>query len=279
MVPKPIGQVCPVDPAGGEIEHEVLLVIDGCVDLGAVEDEKGLHGGMADALVAVDERVVLDQREAERRGLLDHGRIEIDAIERRLWLCNGGVERTEIADAGRAAASLEDVAVQLDNLPQGEISHQARRRYSSSFFRRTRTAARANSGSGVASRSVIAARASSSGASPRRSASWRSLSACAGERSIVSLMDVLYLVAAPSNNMVEGTSSEQPAAHHKRSVGGCNNSAGEPGKTETRLEESWHKLDEVLEAESLLIGRVTYDSFAAPWPERSGRGHRANEDV
>ena len=79
--------------------------------------------------------------------------------------------------------------------------------------------------------------------------------------------------------MVERTGSEQPAAHHKRSVGGCNNSAGEPGKTETRLEESWHKLDEVLEAESLLIGRVTYESFAAAWPERSGRGHRAHEDV
>src|SRR5207247_1475760 len=59
--------------------------------------------------------------------------------------------------------------------------------------------------------------------------------------SIVSLMDVLYLVAAPSNNMVEGTGSEQPAAHHKRSVSGCNNSAGEPGKTETRLEESWRR--------------------------------------
>lgn len=31
-----------------------------------------------------------------------------------------------------------------------------------------------------------------------------------------------------------------------------------------------YKLQEVLEAESLLIGRVTYESFAAAWPERSG---------
>jgi dihydrofolate reductase len=31
-----------------------------------------------------------------------------------------------------------------------------------------------------------------------------------------------------------------------------------------------YKLDEVLEAESLLIGRVTYESFAGAWPERSG---------
>jgi dihydrofolate reductase len=31
-----------------------------------------------------------------------------------------------------------------------------------------------------------------------------------------------------------------------------------------------YKLDEVLEAESLLIGRVTYESFAGAWPGRSG---------
>jgi dihydrofolate reductase len=31
-----------------------------------------------------------------------------------------------------------------------------------------------------------------------------------------------------------------------------------------------YKQDEVLEAESLLIGRVTYQSFAGAWPKRSG---------
>ena len=35
-------------------------------------------------------------------------------------------------------------------------------------------------------------------------------------------------------------------------------------------EQMQYKLEEVLEAESLLIGRVTYESFAGAWPERSG---------
>lgn len=34
--------------------------------------------------------------------------------------------------------------------------------------------------------------------------------------------------------------------------------------------EEQYKLDEVLEAESLLIGRVTYESFADAWPSRTG---------
>lgn len=84
MVTKPVGQVRPVHPASGEIEHETLLVIEGGVDLGAVEDKEGFHGGVPDALVAVDERVVLNQREAHRRGLLDHRWIQIAATERRL---------------------------------------------------------------------------------------------------------------------------------------------------------------------------------------------------
>src|SRR6478735_9448729 len=31
-----------------------------------------------------------------------------------------------------------------------------------------------------------------------------------------------------------------------------------------------YKLDEILAAESLLVGRVTYESFAGAWPEREG---------
>ena len=63
-------------------------------------------------------------------------------------------------------------------------------------------------------------------------------------------------------------------------------SGGEPGHPHSGWvrdfispEQLRYKLDEVLEAESLLIGRVTYESFAAAWPERSDHGHRADPDV
>lgn len=52
---------------------------------------------------------------------------------------------------------------------------------------------------------------------------------------------------------------------------------GEPGHPHTGWaidfmspEQVRHKTEEALEAESLLLGRVTYESFAGAWPERSG---------
>lgn len=36
-------------------------------------------------------------------------------------------------------------------------------------------------------------------------------------------------------------------------------------------EQESYKLQEVLEAEALLLGRVTYEGFAEAWPERSGK--------
>jgi dihydrofolate reductase len=52
---------------------------------------------------------------------------------------------------------------------------------------------------------------------------------------------------------------------------------GEPGHPHSGWTMEYHddeqvkyKLDETLEAESLLLGRVTYEGFAEAWPERSG---------
>src|SRR3989442_5458381 len=196
----------PIEPASGQIEYKALLGVDGGIDLGTVEYQECLHGGMPDTLVAIDERMALSQRETQRRGLLSErpwaGRLRTPAhrspgCRARPWSPGGG------ADAAQRP-------------PQRNVAHQARRRYSSWFFCSTRLAAASKSSSRVASRSATAARARSSGVRPRRSASWRRRSACAGGRSIVTFMCVLYRVAGPSNNMVERTGPGRPAAHHAR---------------------------------------------------------------
>ena len=52
------------NPTTGAVEavHEALLILYKCIDLAAVENQERLHGGVADALVAVHERVVSNQR-------------------------------------------------------------------------------------------------------------------------------------------------------------------------------------------------------------------------
>src|SRR6266480_680888 len=49
------------------LEYKALLGIDGGIDLGTVEYQKRFHGGMPDALIAIDERVVLNQRHTQHR--------------------------------------------------------------------------------------------------------------------------------------------------------------------------------------------------------------------
>src|SRR3990167_3113786 len=210
MATKPVGEGTAGGPAGGEIEHEALLVVHRAIDVRAVQDQTRRHRRMCHALVAINERVALHQREAKRRSFLSERGIQVDTAERGFGLSDSGLKRSDIAGARGAAGRFEEAAMQFHDLPEREIPHQARRRYSSSFFRSTRSAAALKSSSRVASRSAIAARARSSGARPRRSASWRSRSVWAGESSMVSFMRVLYRVPGRPTTRFSGPAA--PAA-------------------------------------------------------------------
>ena len=61
MLTKPVDRVAAPDPVSREIKDQVFLVIDGGADLGAVEDEERLHGGVPSTLVAIDTRVAAMQ--------------------------------------------------------------------------------------------------------------------------------------------------------------------------------------------------------------------------
>ena len=70
MLPKPIDEVNAARTAGGEVTHEVLLFINGGVNIGAVEQEERCHRRVRNALVAVHEWMPLGKRKAQRSGLL-----------------------------------------------------------------------------------------------------------------------------------------------------------------------------------------------------------------
>jgi hypothetical protein len=129
--------------------------------------------------------------------------MKIASAERCPGLRHRRFESTQIPDACGATARCKHEAVQFNHLAQGQVAHQARRRYSSWFFLITRSAAAWKSSEGVANTSATTARAKSSGESPRRSASWRSRSAWAADSSMLSFMRALYRGDAPSNKPLE----------------------------------------------------------------------------
>jgi hypothetical protein len=102
-----------VQPAGGQMHHDAFLIIDVGIDLGAVQNEERLHGGMADALVPVDEGVVLDQGEAKGGRILSQRRVQVGPVERRPGQSQGRFQRSEIANPSRTARGLEESPVKL----------------------------------------------------------------------------------------------------------------------------------------------------------------------
>jgi hypothetical protein len=58
MFLKPLGQLVSRYATGGQVEHETLLVVDGCDDLGAVQHQECLHRSMGNAFVAVEEWMI-----------------------------------------------------------------------------------------------------------------------------------------------------------------------------------------------------------------------------
>jgi hypothetical protein len=70
-------------------QHHALLLVHAGIQLKAVEDQERFHRRVPDALVAVHEGMVLDQREGQRRRLLHHGWVEFLSAEGHLRLGDG----------------------------------------------------------------------------------------------------------------------------------------------------------------------------------------------
>lgn len=82
----PVAQVRTDNAAGDQREEDCLGLIDGRYQFEAVENEERFEGGMANSLVAVDERMIVDEREGESGALFFDGRIQVDTIEGCSWL-------------------------------------------------------------------------------------------------------------------------------------------------------------------------------------------------
>jgi len=99
----PFGESFSTNLSGGDSENKPLLFVHIGVEFMTVENEKNLDRGMSHPLVAVDERMIRDQRESQRCGLLRYRRIEICTIETLSRLRHGRLEESEVANANTSA--------------------------------------------------------------------------------------------------------------------------------------------------------------------------------
>src|SRR5262249_44935464 len=148
--------------------------------------------GVAYPLVAIDEGMILDQREGQGHRLLQNGRVEFLPAERHVRLCDGRLQAPEVAYSFPTAGLLKGQAGQFEYLLDGQVAHQASLRYSSAFFARTYRAAWRKSSPGCRSQSCSLARARPSGDTPARWASSRSCCICSSESGMV-IMVSAYL--------------------------------------------------------------------------------------
>ena len=108
---QPVRQLAASHAARSEIQDETFLILDRGSNLRAIQHQECLHRCMPHPLVAVNEGMPLDQRKAQRGGLLRQRGIQIDATEGGLGLRDCRLKRTEITEPCGTAGDLEKSSV------------------------------------------------------------------------------------------------------------------------------------------------------------------------
>jgi len=102
-----------------------------------IENHHDLHCCVANAFIAINERMVLNQREAQTGNLVPKTWVQILAGEALPRLSQSGFEKAQIPETLRTTTLLNQLAVKSQDLSQGQPTHQAKRRYSSLFLAST----------------------------------------------------------------------------------------------------------------------------------------------
>ena len=97
MLLNPLGEFSSPGCAGGDAHDHAFCVINFRFQLETIEHKENFHGGVADALVSVHERVISNQREAECGGLFRQGWIQVRVRERGARLCHGRLECAKVS--------------------------------------------------------------------------------------------------------------------------------------------------------------------------------------
>jgi hypothetical protein len=128
MAYKPACQLLFGDGAGGNSQDQPLLLIDSGLDFPPIDDQEHFHRCMADTLIAVNKRVILDQHVRQDCRFFGERGIEFGTIERRTWLHHGRLKCSKRAKSGQATRPRHYSVVKCEDVVDREIACHARRR-------------------------------------------------------------------------------------------------------------------------------------------------------
>ncbi len=123
MVADPLDKLFSFGSTRRDIENDPFSLLNGRVELPAVQQQENLHRSVTDALVSINEWMVLDHRVAERSSLLLYRAVEILPTEGNHRLGNCRLQATEIANLRRTAGLFNDEPMQIQDLGKREIPH------------------------------------------------------------------------------------------------------------------------------------------------------------
>ena len=94
---------------------QLFLLVNTCINFAPIEHQEGLHGCMANSLIAVDKGVIHDQRMAESGSLGDYVRIEITAVKGETRLIHSGFKKAEISNSSGATRDGDHSFMQIED--------------------------------------------------------------------------------------------------------------------------------------------------------------------
>ena len=124
----PASELFSTQLSGCKTQNDPLLLINSGIEFVTVKDQEHFHCKMANALVAIDEGMIADQREAQGGGFGRQAWIQILPVERHLRLSNSRLKAAQIAHALKPARLPEHEAMKLQDLLERQIPNHASRR-------------------------------------------------------------------------------------------------------------------------------------------------------
>lgn len=128
VISKPSGQAITIHHPLCHTKNKSFRLIHIYEEFNPIEHQYHFHSRMADSLVAINKRMVLDQCEAQTGNFLKESRIKILTAKRLPRLSKRSFQQAKVSDSCRTTGLLDQLAMKLDDFSQAQPTHQARRR-------------------------------------------------------------------------------------------------------------------------------------------------------